>query len=74
MGSNRARLPLEPASTASEKPSGLASKEPRSSDSHRRRSMPARRGSDPAQRRIPPHLEADVSPSDRDALAGLPFS
>ncbi len=69
MGDNGTRL--EPARGD---PQGLHPKGSRVSASHQRKSRPAKQVNGPAQRRIPPHLEAEISPSDRDALTGLPFS
>ena len=75
MGNNRAPAPLEPApaEAARGKSQGRLTKGLRPSDSNHSRSRFAKEA-DPARRRIPPHLEADVSQSDRDALTGLPFS
>jgi len=56
------------------KPAGLLPKGSRAASSHRTRSKPAEGVTGPTRHRIPPHLEADVSQSDRDALIGLPFS
>jgi hypothetical protein len=76
VGDNRTRPPIEPApiEPGRGKSQGLLPKGSRASDSHQRTSRPAKRANGPAARRIPPHLEADVSQSDRDALTGLPFS
>ena len=76
MGNNRAQTPLEPASPepARPKPHGLVPKGPRTSESHQRKSLYVRTANGPTQRRTPPHLDADISQSDRDALTGLPFS
>ena len=76
MGNNRTQPPLEPAPIEPGwgKSQGLRPKEPRASGSHQRKPKPAQQVNGPAKRRIPPHLEADMSQSDRDALAGLPFS
>ena len=75
MGNNRAQAPLEPARTepGRGKPQGRLTKGLRPSDANRSKGRFAK-DADPASRRIPPHLEADVSQSDRDALTGLPFS
>ena len=75
MGNNRAQLPLEPASIepARGKAPGLLPKGPSASGSHQRMSKPGKQVNGPATRGIP-HLEADISQSDRDALTGLPFS
>jgi hypothetical protein len=76
VGNNRAHLPLEPAPVepARGKSQGQLPKGPRAPGPHRRKSQPAKQVDGPAKRRIPPHLEADISRSDRDALTGLPFS
>jgi hypothetical protein len=76
VGNNRAQLPLKPApiEPARGKAQGLLPNEPRASDSHRRNPKPAKQVNGPARRRLPPHLEVDISQSDRDALTGLPFS
>jgi hypothetical protein len=76
VGNNRAQLPLEPApeETSRGQAQALLPKEPREAGPHQRKSKPARQVNGPARRRIPPHLEADISQSDRDALTGLPFS
>jgi hypothetical protein len=76
VGNNRAQLPLKPApiEPARGKSQGLLPNGPRASDSHPRKSKPAKQVNGPVRRRLPPHLEADISQSDRDALTGLPFS
>ena len=75
MGNNRTQTPIKPPlAPARGKSQGLLAKGPRPSESHQRKSLPAKQGTGPAKRQIPPHLEADISQSDRDALTGLPFS
>lgn len=76
MGNNRARLPLKPAAIepARGKSQGLPPKGPRASDSHQHKAQPDNQVNGPVRRRLSPHMEADISQSDRDALAGLPFS
>jgi hypothetical protein len=76
VGNNRAQLPLDPApiEPARGKSQGRLPKGHRASGPHQRKSKPAKQVNGPAKRRIPPHLEADISQSDRDALTGLPFS
>jgi hypothetical protein len=76
VGNNRAQLPLDPApiEPARGKSQRQLPKGHHASGPHQRKSTPAKQVNGPAKRRIPPHLEADISQSDRDALTGLPFS
>jgi hypothetical protein len=74
VGNNRAQAPLDPAPSepGRVKSQGLLTKGLGSSGSHHPKNRLAKAPGPPG--RIPPHLEADVSQSDRDALTGLPFS
>ena len=76
MGHYRTRPPLKTPliELAQGEAIGLLPKGSRASDSRQARSNHAKGLTGPTRRRIPPHLEADVSQSDRDALIGLPFS